>query len=299
MVPSHAAGVGAGRPPIGENPLGSRGKGSGSAATEAPPFGHFVRGVARQGLACSRSPWPVTTQWGLDDQALQPAPPNWPPPPSPDWQPSAGWRPDPAWGPPPEGWQLWTDDDAKKNWFLRHKILTGLGALLFLLFVAIAGVSGGEEVPETPTAQTTPAPSEEAEATESAEALTPSPARSPTPTPTPTPEPEPEVVGFGDGTHRVGEDIERGTYRSDESSLCYWARLAGFSGELEDIIANGNSGPEIVTITEDDARFETSNCGDWVPVETTFPETPETSFEDGTFVADLTSSRELTVLTAT
>jgi hypothetical protein len=212
-------------------------------------------------------------------------PPNWPPPPSPDWQPSAGWRPDPAWGPPPEGWQLWTDDDAKKNWFLRHKILTGLGALI-LLFVAIAGVSGGEKAPDTPTAQTTPAPSEEAEATESAEALTPSPARSPTPTPTPTPtpEPEPEVVGFGDGTHRVGEDIEPGTYRSDESSLCYWARLAGFSGELEDIVANGNSGPEIVTITEDDAGFETSNCGDWVPVETTFPETPETSFEDGTFV---------------
>lgn len=71
----------------------------------------------------------------------------------------------------------------------------------------------------------------------------------------------------GSGTYLVGEDIQPGTYRTvlDGSSSCYWARLAGLSGELGDIIANDNvSGQAFVTIAETDVAFETSRCGEWV-----------------------------------
>lgn len=100
------------------------------------------------------------------------------------------------------------------------------------------------------------------------------------------PEPEPDTAdaGFGNGTYRIGEDLEPGTYRSTGTSMCYWERLSGFSGELEDIIGNGNDGLEIVTIAESDAGFTSQGCGDWIPVGDTFPEEPSNSFDDGTFV---------------
>jgi DNA-directed RNA polymerase subunit RPC12/RpoP len=94
---------------------------------------------------------------------------------------------------------------------------------------------------------------------------------------------EPAVVSFGNGTHIVGTDIEPGTYRSEGTGLCYWARLQGFSGELDDIIANGNNPMEIVIISDSDTAFETSGCGKWVAIESTYPESPETSFSDGTY----------------
>jgi len=100
--------------------------------------------------------------------------------------------------------------------------------------------------------------------------------------PEPAPEPEPADVGFGDGTYQVGSDVVPGTYRSEEATLCYWARLSGFGGELEDILANGNQGPEIVTIAEGDAGFETQGCGTWRPLEDTLPGEPATNFDDGT-----------------
>ena len=55
---------------------------------------------------------------------------------------------------------------------------------------------------------------------------------------------------FGSGTHRVGSDISPGTYRTRSAvSSCYWERLRGFSGDLDDIIANDfSSGFQVVTI---------------------------------------------------
>ena len=95
-------------------------------------------------------------------------------------------------------------------------------------------------------------------------------------------EPE-EPEGVGDGTHRVPKDIGPGTYRSTGDGTCYWARLAGFSGELDDILANGNYTPEIVTIAKKDAGFETQGCSDWVPVKQTAPAKPAAKFGDGTY----------------
>lgn len=96
-------------------------------------------------------------------------------------------------------------------------------------------------------------------------------------------ETKPVVASFGNGTHIIGTDIKAGTYRSQGTRTCYWARLSGFGGQLDDVIANGNNSPEIVTISASDAAFETSGCGQWVVVENTYPATPVTSFSDGTY----------------
>ncbi|MFP7366319.1 hypothetical protein SFC07_11200 [Corynebacterium callunae] len=71
------------------------------------------------------------------------------------------------------------------------------------------------------------------------------------------------------GTSLVGVDILPGTYRYDGSAdSCYWARLSGFSGTTEDIIANGNpSGQAFVTIEATDKAFQSNRCGLWTLVE--------------------------------
>ena len=68
---------------------------------------------------------------------------------------------------------------------------------------------------------------------------------------------------FGDGTWRVGFDIEPGTYRTSGTDSCYWARLSNFTGS-NDILANDNArGPAIVTILRGDAGFISRRCGTW------------------------------------
>ena len=77
------------------------------------------------------------------------------------------------------------------------------------------------------------------------------------------------VASFGAGVQQVYLDIQPGTYRnSDSSDGCYWARLASFSGEVDDIIADGTSlEPVIVTISDTDVGFESVGCGSWTKVD--------------------------------
>lgn len=59
-------------------------------------------------------------------------------------------------GPAPDGWKLWIDEPAaKKSWFRRHKILTGVGAFLILCFVG-AAASGDGSTTEAASATTVP-----------------------------------------------------------------------------------------------------------------------------------------------
>lgn len=60
----------------------------------------------------------------------------------------------------------------------------------------------------------------------------------------------------------VNFEIQAGIWRNPEG--CYWARLAGVSGDLSDIIANGGNanGPTLVEIDPSDLAFHTS-CGGW------------------------------------
>ncbi len=68
---------------------------------------------------------------------------------------------------------------------------------------------------------------------------------------------------FGEGKYIVGVDIAPGTYRA-RGEGCYWARLRGFSGDFNELIANGNpDGQAIVTIARSDRGFESARCGTW------------------------------------
>jgi hypothetical protein len=97
---------------------------------------------------------------------------------------------------------------------------------------------------------------------------TPAPTARPTAAPPTAPPtaPPPSFRIIEDGIWEVGVDIKAGTYRMREpSSFCYWARLKGFDGTLNDIIANGNESDAygVVTIKSTDAGFESNGCYEW------------------------------------
>ena len=75
----------------------------------------------------------------------------------------------------------------------------------------------------------------------------------------------PGYAYFSDGTHVVGQDVGPGTYRTRVGSPgCYYARLAGFGGTLEDITANENTdAPAVVTVSPNDKGFVSRGCGIW------------------------------------
>jgi hypothetical protein len=122
-------------------------------------------------------------------------------------------------------------------------------------------VASATSVPATPTLTPAPTPTPTLPAT-----ATPSPtATPPPPTLAATRRPGPTFRTFGDGTYAVGTDIVAGTYRTREASpVCNWARLRGFGGTPDEIIANDYSdGPVVVTIAASDAGFQTNGCGTW------------------------------------
>jgi hypothetical protein len=73
----------------------------------------------------------------------------------------------------------------------------------------------------------------------------------------------------GDGTWRVGVDIQPGTYVAvGPAIVCRWARLSGFGGTSIEIIADNAagphlSGPQVVSIAATDAGFMSQDCGTW------------------------------------
>lgn len=90
---------------------------------------------------------------------------------------------------------------------------------------------------------------------------------------------------FEDGIHMVGSDIDAGTYRTRVgSSLCYYARLSGLGGELEEIISNNStSDPAVIIIKETDVAFESSGCPTWTKDLTQITNNA-TSFNDGVYI---------------
>ncbi len=169
-------------------------------------------------------------------------------------------------------------------WTNRTKwIVTGVVAVFALIRLA----SPGEE-------STTPVASESENQAEVQQAAEPEPEPKPEPEPAQqAAEPEPESApppeeapgDFGDGTYQVGSDIQPGTYRTREgTSGCYYARLGGFSGEFDDILANGNAtGPAIVTIQPTDVGFESQRCGTWTKDLSKITEST-TSFDEGAYI---------------
>lgn len=116
---------------------------------------------------------------------------------------------------------------------------------------------------------------------------TPKPKTSPTPTltSTPTATPTPTYPHFDDGTYQVGKDIQPGTYRTRVGAFnCYYARLKGFGGTLDDIIANNNTdAPAIVTIASTDIGFQSEGCGTWTQDLSQITQS-KTTFGDGMYI---------------
>ncbi|MBF0473951.1 MAG: hypothetical protein HQK91_07690 [Nitrospirae bacterium] len=72
---------------------------------------------------------------------------------------------------------------------------------------------------------------------------------------------------FGDGTFIVGTDIQAGTYKNSGSVNCYYLRLRGFSGSLDDIISSEITDySAVVTIDSSDIGFKSKRCGTWTKV---------------------------------
>lgn len=90
---------------------------------------------------------------------------------------------------------------------------------------------------------------------------------------------------LSDGTHRVGTDIQPGTYRTRDSKPgCYYERLAGFSGEFNELIANGvTDAPAIITIEPTDAGFRSQRCGTWTQDLSAITQS-KTSFDEGAYI---------------
>src|SRR6266487_4109390 len=71
-------------------------------------------------------------------------------------------------------------------------------------------------------------------------------------------------TSFSDGMYIIGPDIEPGTYKSGGQQGCYYARLSGFGGTVDDIISNANTDTAaIVTISASDKGFQSDSCGTW------------------------------------
>jgi hypothetical protein len=95
----------------------------------------------------------------------------------------------------------------------------------------------------------------------------------------------PAQAGIGDGTFKVGTDVQAGTYRTRTGAPgCYWERLSGFSGATSDIIANDNTdAPAVVTINKSDAGFSSDSCAPWV-TDLSAITSSRTTFGDGTYI---------------
>ena len=97
----------------------------------------------------------------------------------------------------------------------------------------------------------------------------------------------PKIYTFGDGTHAIGGALPPGRYitagNTSTTSFCYWERLSGFGGTLNEILSNEIiNGQVIVDIKPGDVGFRASRCGTWSTfVDSSY--TPMASFSDGVF----------------
>ncbi|MEW4369981.1 hypothetical protein [Paenibacillus kandeliae] len=88
------------------------------------------------------------------------------------------------------------------------------------------------------------------------------------------------------GIFAVNNEVHPGLYRNANGNL-YWARLSGFTGDVNEIIANRSAdelGPTIVEIDETDEGFETNGTGTWVLIDSSYQANPQSTFKSGTYI---------------
>jgi hypothetical protein len=72
------------------------------------------------------------------------------------------------------------------------------------------------------------------------------------------------LPSFGAGTFAVGAQVAPGRWRSDGGDLCYWERLSGLGGELDELADSaGVAGPTDVVLAPTDVAFSSFGCGTW------------------------------------
>jgi hypothetical protein len=159
----------------------------------------------------------------------------------------------------------------KQSHTTRNVVIAVVVLLLFGGCITVAAVSGGSKSSSSSTP--TPAATKAATSTPVAQATTP---KAP---------PPPKYATFKDGTLQIGKDIQPGTYRMRQpSSGCYFARLGGFSGSLNDILANDNPrGAAVVDILPGDKGFQSQRCGEW-SADVSSVLTDHNAFGDGDFI---------------
>jgi hypothetical protein len=210
----------------------------------------------------------------------QPQQPQYQPPFNPGQQPPFNPQQpqQPQYQPPfnPAGQPMFTPSQppAKKK---RSKL--GIGCLvvivLIVLIIIISAVNSGNNSAKTDTpAATAVATTTTSKSVQQSDVK-----------PTPTAKPKPAFASFGDGMFQVGKDIKAGTYRTRTGSVnCYYSRLSGFTGALDEILANDNtSAPAVVTIASSDKGFQSTGCGTWTADLSQITKS-KTSFGDGEYI---------------
>ncbi|MBD0746519.1 hypothetical protein [Streptomyces sp. CBMA152] len=151
----------------------------------------------------------------------------------------------------------------QRNWFARHKVLTGVGAVVAVIAIGGAVGSGGGSDDKSSTSATTQDAAKKADTPKKAEAKKAA---------------KPKGLG-GDGSYEVGSDIKPGTYvSSGNKDGCYWERAKDASGSPDAITANDNvTGTSYVTVAAGDKIFKTSGCKDWQLVDPKATGTPKST----------------------
>ncbi|GAB3186890.1 hypothetical protein [Nesterenkonia suensis] len=97
----------------------------------------------------------------------------------------------------------------------------------------------------------------------------------------------PGGAAFSDGESMVvGEDIVPGSYRQDpdsgpEDATCFYVIYADASEST--VLRTGAEDRGIAVLEEGDV-VDSRDCGEWLPVEATYPESPATQFGTGMYV---------------
>ncbi|MFD7442350.1 hypothetical protein [Streptomyces sp. NPDC059909] len=139
----------------------------------------------------------------------------------------------------------------KRNWFARHKVLTGLGAVVVV--IAIASAAGGGDGTEPTAKGKQEQPAKQAGGKQEGKQ-----------------EKKKAAAISGDGDFEVGKDIQPGLYRTsgNDDGMCYWERAKDSSGEMDSLLANDNvTGTSYVTVKASDKVFKSSDCKDWEAVD--------------------------------
>jgi len=164
-------------------------------------------------------------------------------------------------------------------------IVVGVLAIGIVAGLVIGGGGGDGDETTTSDDEEAAAPSRDDEDEEDEEATTTTRETTTTERPTTTEAPTTTTTlpGVDDGTHLVPAEIAPGRWMTPGGTQCFYARLSGLGGTVDQQITGtiSGGGPAIIDIAPTDAAFDTAGCERWVPYET--PVRPVTTFGPGDY----------------